>query len=380
MKMERINTARLLILLCLIALLISEPTVSAQMPRTETEDEWIYESKTGVDQPAQRAPQRQTFKRQPATQPDIEKSDSDCCSTAEPTANDEANDRNDIPPIPALSELQQIALVEIEILGKTHPQEDATRRLQRVERAIFDQDYDGYAHSTEGRLKNIMQVAPPSDELIQAIQVKASRDPDWFKESRGLGWVNSLVQRTSLLELAMYKEIPPSQNLRARIGKLEADTYGKSANKNTLNLNERTNSLVESLNPPDELIEKAVNTSKLNLDWFLHPGAPTLSAGTSKRLSAGANKIYNLERSSANKISRLLSSPTLWTLLVGGAALYGAYMLNRNASPGYIAYPEQGCCGSAFCTACTNCLYCKHCQYPIQPCGVYYRVRGNVRF
>lgn len=157
-----------------------------------------------------------------------------------------------------VDEKMVIAILELEVLGKTHPGEDDTDRLIRVEKALFADDYDGYSHSNQTRFNEILKINPPSSELVGYVQEKCLSDATWLKEPQSVDWKSTLLQRTSLLELAMYRTISPKSDLTDRISKLEKDFYGKDASTIDGDLSLRTNNLILAIEPPEDLINRAV--------------------------------------------------------------------------------------------------------------------------
>lgn len=292
-----------------------------------------------------------------------------------------SNDR----PVPTdvqlhLTSEQLIAVVELNILGKTYPAKDDTARLSQIESAIFSDFYQAYDKEVETRLSRIFFEAPPSDKLVSSVDEKAIQEPGWFKKSATLGWVNSIVQRTALLELLLYNKISSENDLFKRIETLEKDGLGKGA-KPEGNLNDRVNRLMEALQPPDELIDKVVNASKSKFDWFLRPEPIALSSSVQKSTKQQPNRFREMGKQAGSGIGRVLTSPTLWKVLIAAGLLYGAVELARRGalpvygSPyyGYPGYPYGGACtGLVNCPVCTNCSACRHCNSGGSPCGVYY--------
>ncbi len=282
-----------------------------------------------------------------------------------------------------LNSEQLIAIVELNILGKTYPAKDDTARLSQIESAIFSDFYQAYDKEVETRLSRIFFEAPPPDRLVSNVDEKALNEPGWFKKTATLGWVNSLVQRTALLELLLYNKISLESDLFKRIETLEQDGLGKDT-KPQGNLNDRVNRLLEALQPPDELIDKVVNASKSKFDWFLRPEPIALSSSFQKRTRQQPNRFQEMGKQAGTGIGRVLTSPTLWKVLIAAGLLYGAVELARRGalpvygSPyRYPGYPYSGgyggsCTGLVNCPVCTNCSACMHCNSGGVPCGVYY--------
>jgi hypothetical protein len=282
---------------------------------------------------------------------------------------------------------QLISVVELNVLGKTFPAKDDTARLSQIESAIFSDLYQAYDKEVETRLSRIYFEAPPPDQLLSCIDEKAIHEPGWFKKSATLGWVNSIVQRTSLLELLIYSKISSDNDLFKRIETLEQDGLGKGT-KPQGNLNDRVNRLIESLQPPDELIDRVVNASKSKFDWFLRPEPIPLSSSIKKSAKQHQpNRFGEMGKQAGSGIGRVLTSPTLWKVLIAAGLLYGAVELARRGalpvygSPyGYPRYPYSGgyggaCTGLINCPVCSNCSACLHCNSGGSPCGVYYNRR-----
>lgn len=279
---------------------------------------------------------------------------------------------------------QLIAVVELNVLGKTFPAKDDTARLSQIESAIFSDFYQAYDKEVETRLSRIYFEAPPPDQLVSTIDEKAVEEPKWFKKSATLGWVNSIVQRTSLLELLIYNKISSNNDLFKRIETLEQDGLGKGT-KPQGNLNDRVNRLMETLQPSDELIDKVVNASKSKFDWFLNPEQAPLSNPIQKGPSLLPNKFKEMGKQAGSGIGRVLTSPTLWKALIAAGLLYGAFELARrgalpvyDSSYGYPNYPSPGgyghaCIGLSNCQVCSNCSSCGHCNSGGSPCGIYFQ-------
>lgn len=282
-----------------------------------------------------------------------------------------------------LNSEQLIAIVELNILGKTYPAKDDTARLSQIESAIFSDFYQAYDKEVETRLSRIFFEAPPPDGLVSSVDEKAIHEPAWFKKSATFGWVNSIVQRTALLELLLYNKISSENDLFKRIETLEQDGLGKGT-KPQGNLNDRVNRLLEALQPPDELIDKVVNASKSKFDWFLRPEPIAPSSSIQKSAKPQPNRFKEMGKQAGSGIGRVLTSPTLWKVLIAAGLLYGAVELARRGvlpvygSPyRYPGYPYSGgygsaCTGLVNCPVCTNCSTCMHCNSGGSPCGVYY--------
>ncbi len=286
-----------------------------------------------------------------------------------------------------VDEKMVIAILELEVLGKTHPGEDDTDRLIRVEKALFADDYDGYSHSNQTRFNEILKINPPSSELVGYVQEKCLSDATWLKEPQSVDWKSTLLQRTSLLELAMYRTISPKSDLTDRISKLEKDFYGKDASTIDGDLSLRTNNLILAIEPPEDLINRAVKRG-FPLTW--PAGAPASAAFG--MLGRGAKKIgkglNNATADTAAGIKRVLSSPTFWQLVAAGGAItvlaigYKKGWFNGLGSTGNATYiidngePPNGCHGEMSCTICRDCSRCYHCNRLGGSCGVSLSVRG----
>jgi hypothetical protein len=288
----------------------------------------------------------------------------------------------DKPDDKTVNEDDLVALMELNVIGKTQPTKDSTVRLSEVERHVFGSQFDDYAHEVKTRVSQIYQEAPPSDELYDDWNEKTVKEPAWFKKSNSVCWRNSLVQRTALLELHTYNKVNHRTLLAERITLLERDALGKSKKK-TGNLNDRVNALMSELQPPDTLIDQVINAGQTNWDWFLRP--PALSFFKGKPNSKPpSNRLRNFGRETASGIKRLLCSPTLWQALVAGGILYGTIELARRGMlpMGYPVYGYNNslpalnrggsaCTGAWDCRICDNCSSCMHCNSGLSPCGKY---------
>ena len=256
-----------------------------------------------------------------------------------------------------------IAMFELETLGKTYPAWDQMGRLSRIEKDLFEQDYDGYSHSVQTRLQRILDATPPSADVVFVIKQKLEDDPKWFEKSHEVQCKSSIYRRTAILEKSLYGDDSPHTKLHERIKHLKHDYFGdKHA---TMNLREVSDEIMMSLKPPEDTQPST-------------PIAPKLTS-TFRNSMAGAGKtISKLPGRAASGLGKVLTSPTFWTLVVDGAIIYGVVeMARRGWLPTNTSSSGEGrCIGEAVCNHCSSCNYCQYCNSTLSHCGVYTRTRG----
>ena len=262
-----------------------------------------------------------------------------------------------------------ISVAELNVFGRTDPGTgDQAKRLAKLESAIFDDSYEGFSREVETRLSTIFNFAPPSDELLLEVNKRICENTTFFSAPVTLGWTNSLVQKTTLLELALHGKAAGRKRLEDRVKDLESVMFGADEARSD-DLSTRVNDLVYRIAPPDTLINKVV---KQNGGWSMPKIAMPKMPDTSGLKEVGRN--------ATSSLMRIATNPTLWEALIAAGMIYGAVeLINR----GYFKetptiHSERSCTGSLSCPKCKNCFYCPHCNGGGSPCGV--KLRNMSRY
>ena len=208
----------------------------------------------------------------------------------------------------------------------------------------------------------------PSDELLLEVNKRICENTTFFSAPVTLGWTNSLVQKTTLLELALHGKAAGRKRLEDRVKDLESVMFGADEARSD-DLSTRVNDLVYRIAPPDTLINKVV---KQNGGWSMPKIAMPKMPDTSGLKEVGRN--------ATSSLMRIATNPTLWEALIAAGMIYGAVeLINR----GYFKetptiHSERSCTGSLSCPKCKNCFYCPHCNGGGSPCGV--KLRNMSRY
>lgn len=274
-----------------------------------------------------------------------------------------------------LSIHQKIVLMEISLCGRSSTTRSPMKRLYALEKELPD---DGLVTSQEtvpGKLAALMQKAPPSDELVEFVISRSANGVVSADET--IPWVNTTWQKVSLIELAALGKVNGG-HLKDRIAKLQKSVLLKKEYVQQ-DVDEQISELLLATRPSEELIAQVCDSQR-NSQTPL-----TFLAGLSpgRMIARGARSLGRKSSAAAEKtgrgLGRLLSSPTLWMAVIGGATLYGAYLLSKSNSTSRTSSGERACVGELACDKCTNCFYCGHCKNSTNPCGVWLRTRGVLR-
>lgn len=307
--------------------------------------------------------------------PDFE--DSSTVSIPPPTSavqlDDELADDEFIEAASRLSLYQKIILLELNLIGHANADGNHAKRLALLEEEVVDIPLREHDPSVPQQIASLLQIAPPSDELIRYLVEDPSANLASLSNEKRLPFVASIYQQLNWIERAVYGKQFKGTKVKRRILKLELAVLNKSTeNRNDLSIAERVHNLMVAVKPNEDLLAEDFATPGTNL-------APTQTYQQKSGpgfITKGFRKFTTGTTSARRSIGSMLTSPMFWTLVAGGAALFGAYMLSRSNNNQNYAQTERMCMGNLNCHRCTNCLYCQHCKTTLQPCGVFFTTRG----
>jgi hypothetical protein len=282
------------------------------------------------------------------------------------------------------SQMELLALVELNLCGRTRPKKQVSDRLEECEHVSGLETEITSSLPVERRLSDLLQEAPPSDGLIQYMASREQEDgPDFYKQKLTLrNWHGTLYQLVAVLELSCYTQIDLGKSLLKRVSRLEKDILNLSAAPTGKTLAERICDLSQVIGPAESLVDAAVTETGRRWDWLtgVEPSATSASSSATSHPSRKPAAMLKGAKEGARECKSVLTSPTFWKV-VGAVAVVAAIgtvlILTRNSgSSSYVPY-ERSCTGRSDCRKCSTCSSCPHCKTPafVTPCGVYLRTR-----
>lgn len=287
--------------------------------------------------------------------------------------DEELADNEFIEAVSRLSLYQKIILLELNLIGRADAEGSHAKRLRRLEEEVVDIPLREQEPSVPQQIATLLQIAPPSDELIRFLVEDPPADLAKLANEKRLPFVASIFQQLNWMERAVFRKQFKGTKIKRRILALELKVLKTSTeNRNDLSIAERVHNLMVAVEPNEALLAEDFATPETN------PQPPQTYQQKSGPgfLTRGFRKFTTGTTSGRRSISAMLTSPVFWTLVAGGAALFGAYMLSRSNNNRNYVESERMCMGHLNCHRCTNCLYCQHCKTTLQPCGVLLRTRG----
>lgn len=278
---------------------------------------------------------------------------------------------------------QAIALVELNLCGKTSPGQLPSQRLSECERVSGLSTEITASLPINRRLADLLQEAPPTEDLVSFVLSASSKDSDFLKRKTILRhWYSTLYQMVTAIELAVYTKAELGKSLLKRVERLERDVLNLDDPMPESSLAERVLILMTTISPHEDQAETAVEITGRKWDWLAGgPQDPSDNQPQSPLASPGGPSMASKFISdTGNKTKAVLTSPTFWKVVgagLGAGAMLGAFFLSKGYSYRHTAY-ERSCTGRSDCRKCSTCSSCKHCKNPtfIQPCGVYLRTRS----
>lgn len=278
---------------------------------------------------------------------------------------------------------QAITLVELNLCGKTSPGQLPSQRLSECERVSGLSTEITASLPLNRRLADLLQEAPPTEDLMSFVLSASSKDSDFLKKKTILRhWYSTLYQMVTAIELAVYTKADLGKSLLKRVERLEKDVLNLDDPMPESSLAERVLILMTTISPHEEQAEVAVEITGRKWDWLA--GTPQ-ALSTSKPVPPSADprmpsKASKFLSDTGSTTKAVLTSPTFWKVVgvgVGLGALVGCYFLSRGSFNNYTPY-ERSCTGRSDCRVCDTCSSCPHCKNPtfIPPCGVYLRTRS----
>ena len=287
--------------------------------------------------------------------------------------DDELADDDFIGAVSRLSLYQKIILLELNLIGHANADGSHAKRLARLEEEVVDIPLRERDPSVPEQIVILLQIAPPSDELIRYLVEDPPVDLASLANEKRLPFVASIYQQLNWIERAVYGKQFRGTKVKRRILKLELDVLNKSTeNRNDLSISERVHNLMETVKPSEALLAEEFATPRTNpapIQVYQQQSGPGV-------ITTGLRKFTTGTTSARRSIGSMLTSPMFWTIVAGGAALFGAYMLSRSDNNQNYFVTERACMGHWNCHRCQNCLSCGHCKTTLQPCGVFLRTRG----
>lgn len=294
-------------------------------------------------------------------------------ATSSVQLDDELADDNFIEAASRLSLYQKIILLELNLIGHANAGGNHAKRLANLEEEVVDIPLREHNPSVPEQIASLLQIAPPSDELIRYLVEDPPANLASLANEKRLPFVASIYQQLNWIERAVYGKQFKGTKVKRRILKLELDVLNKSTeNRNDLSIAERVHNLMAVVKPNEALLAEDFSTPGTNV-------APTQTYQQNSGpgfITRGFRKFTTGTTSARRSIGSMLTSPMFWTIVAGGAALFGAYMLSRSNNNQNYIFTERECMGHWNCHRCQNCLYCRHCKTTLQPCGVFMRTRG----
>lgn len=294
-------------------------------------------------------------------------------STSAVQLDDEVADDEFIEAASRLSLYQKIILLELNLIGHANADGNHAKRLALLEEEVVDIPLREHDPSVPQQIASLLQIAPPSDELIRYLVEDPPADLARLASEKRLPFVASIYQQLNWIERAVFGKQFKGTKIKRRILKLELAVLNKSTeNRNDLSIAERVHNLMLAVKPNETLLAQDFATPATNparTQTYQQKSGPGF-------ITKGFRKFTTGTTSARRSIGSMLTSPMFWTIVAGGAALFGAYMLSRSNNNQNYVETERMCMGHLNCHRCTNCLYCQHCKTTLQPCGVFLRSRS----
>lgn len=282
------------------------------------------------------------------------------------------------------SQVELLALIELNLCGRTRPKKQVSDRLEKCEHVSGLETEITSSLPVDRRLADLLQEAPPSDDLVQYMASKEQEaGSDFYKHKLTLrNWHGTLYQLVAVLELSCYTQVDLGKSLLKRVNRLEKDILSLSAAPSNKTLAERICYLTQVIGPGDNLVDDAVTETGRRWDWLtgVAPLASSVSSNAATKLPRKPTALLSGAREGARECKSVLTSPTFLKVVgavAGLAALGTLLVLTRNTgSSSYVTY-ERSCTGRSDCRKCSTCSSCGHCKTPafVTPCGVYLRAR-----
>lgn len=278
------------------------------------------------------------------------------------------------------SQMELLALIELNLCGRTRPKKLVSDRLEECEHVSGLETEITSSLPVDRRLADLLQEAPPSDDLVQYMAANEQEaGSDFCKHKLTLrNWHGTLYQLVAVLELSCYTQVDLGKPLLKRVNRLEKDILNLSATPSDKTLAERICYLTQVIGPGDNLIDDAVTETGRRWDWLTGVDSPAPT--TANKLARKPTPLLRGAREGARECKSVLTSPTFWKVVgaVAGLAALGTLLVltrNTGSSP-YVPY-ERSCTGRSDCRKCSTCSSCGHCKTPafVAPCGVYLRAR-----
>lgn len=295
-------------------------------------------------------------------------------ATSTPLLEDELADDNFIEAASRLSLYQKIILLELNLIGHANADGSHASRLKRLEEEVVDIPLREQEPSVPQQIASLLQIAPPSNEVVRFLVEDPPENLSSLEYEKRIPFVASIYQQLNWLERSVFGKQFKGTKIKRRILKLELAVLDKSTeNRSDLSITERVHNLMVTVKPNEALLAEDFATPQSKQQaaqiYQQESGPGYISKGIQK-FNSGTSGVRR-------SISSMLSSPTFWTIVAGGAALFGALMLSRSINNQSYVESERMCMGHWNCHRCTNCLYCQHCKTTLQPCGVLLRTRQS---
>ncbi len=286
---------------------------------------------------------------------------------------DEVADDDFIEAVSRLSLYQKIILLELNLIGHANADGNHANRLARLEEEVVDIPLRESEPSVPQQIASLLQIAPPSDEAIRFLVEDPPDSLSSLANEKRIPFVASIYQQLNWMERAVFGKQFKGTKIKRRILKLELAVLDKSTeNRGDLSITERVHNLMLTVKPNEALLAEDFATPRSKqqaAQLYQQESGPGFVTKGMRKFTAGA-------AGARRSVSSMLTSPTFWTIIAGGAALFGAYMLSRSSNNNQRnVETERMCMGHWNCNRCTNCFYCKHCNMTMQPCGVFVRTR-----
>lgn len=265
---------------------------------------------------------------------------------------------------------EKLSLLELNIIGKSHPGRKVEERLRNLERTVFGDKYISQTTDLVSRIVALLQSVKPPDSLVQHLAEESLKVPDWSYRSATPPWLSTAFQTVTVLEIESKGKIRPSASLITRINSLRKNILNKDDHTDPQEIFERIEELYTAVQPSPASVSKA--QQQLSCYGYFRPTSEF------PLLRTIGNGIKNSSQKATDSTKSVLQSPTFWYALIGAGALTGAYFLGRSTSgnSNNLFIQENRCTGTSPCTHCKNCKYCKWCNQGGNPCGVYLKLYG----
>lgn len=268
-----------------------------------------------------------------------------------------------------------VALMELNVLGRTSPRRPLKERLAECERVSGLVTEITPSLPVQERLAALMQEAPFSESLMALVDEVESAEKDG--KSRIIDeWRHTCYQSVGALEIPTFGSVELGKSLLHRVERLEQYILKRVEPDRTKGLHDRILNLIGIVRPSEKDATEATWMS-MGLKERLRRAVPDQPARV-----PGWSAAERTAKRGAEGTKSILTSPTFWkvvgvTAVLGAAAVGTVFLLKKiSAGSGYIN-SEGYCTGLSNCAVCTSCNYCMHCRNPsfVLPCGVYFRVR-----